>query len=73
MIEDQIAFEFGPDDDCPHTYTFVTHAVVPAGDVCTECDALVSQFIPKSPAVLGYLSADWAWHHVHGKPWTTRP
>ena len=23
------------------------------------------------PEVLGYVSADWAWHHQHGNAWTT--
>jgi hypothetical protein len=62
-----------PDTDrCPHEYTFLSHAYVPVGDVCCDCGLLVSQTLPQPPEVLGYLSADWAWHHNHGKPWTTQ-
>lgn len=58
---------------CLHTYGFATHACVPTGFICCSCHELVLQWLPESPAVLGYLSADWAWHYRDGKPWTTLP
>ena len=71
--ESQIEFSFKPDwQSCPHRMGFVTMAYVPAGDVCSECGALLSQFIPESPLELGYISADWKWHWIDGKPWTTK-
>lgn len=57
---------------CAHRGSFITMAYVPAGVFCDDCQTLLSQFIPQPPEVLGYLSADWAWHHRDGKPWTTK-
>ena len=61
-----------PKTPCKHKSRFVTMAYVPAGIVCSECGKLLLQYIPQSPDVLGYKSADWAWHHVYGKEWTTQ-
>ena len=58
---------------CAHEDCFITHACVPAGLVCSDCDTLLLQYVPEPPEKLGYLSADWAWHHVKGRPWTTLP
>jgi hypothetical protein len=56
---------------CRHESQFVTQACVPAGICCFRCGTLLSQFIPRPPADLGYVSADWAWHYRDGKEWTT--
>jgi len=70
---DQINLDFTPRrDGCPHRFGYYTMAYVPAGVVCSTCGALLLQFIPQSPEVLGYVSADWAWHHRDGRPWTTQ-
>jgi hypothetical protein len=61
-----------PQKPCEHKSCFVTMAYVPAGLVCSDCGKLLLQYIPKSPEELGYMSADWAWHYKHGKPWTTQ-
>lgn len=57
---------------CLHPDRMSTMAVVPAGVCCCYCGALICQAIPRPPEVLGYVSADWAWHHRDGKAWTTR-
>lgn len=36
-----------------------------------SCNTLLLQYLPEPPEVLGYVSADWAWHHEQGRPWTT--
>jgi hypothetical protein len=56
---------------CPHDDCFVTMAYVPAGSWCAKCNTLVSQEVPLPPELLGYLSADWAWH-LRGNAWTTQ-
>lgn len=67
----QLEFALVPDRDrCPHDLTFYTSAYVPGGECCIKCDTLLSQSIPRPPEVVGYLTADWAWH-LEGKPWTT--
>lgn len=71
MSGPQLEMRFGV-RECAHRHQFVTHAYVPCGLVCSDCDELVAQFIPQPPEVVGYLTADWAWHHRDGKPWTTR-
>lgn len=69
----QTEMTFRPDwQQCEHRSCFISMAYVPAGDYCPACDTLLLQFIPQSPEQLGYLSADWAWHHRDGKPWTTK-
>lgn len=57
---------------CAHESGFHTLAYVPGGFFCCECETLVCQDIPQSPERLGYVSATWAWHHQHGRPWTTQ-
>ena len=57
---------------CPHRYGYDSSAYAPAGVVCCQCDQLLLQYIPQPPEILGYLSADWAWHHRDGRPWTTQ-
>lgn len=54
---------------CEHKTGFLSMAFVPAGCVCGKCGELLSQIIPQPPEVLGYMSADWHWHHVEGRPW----
>ena len=54
---------------CEHRSGFVSYAFVPVGVVCSECGELLSQRIPQPPEVLGYVSADWHWHHVDGREW----
>lgn len=56
---------------CDHDLCHDTHAVVPVGLFCMSCNTLLLQYLPESPEVLGYVSADWAWHHEQGRPWTT--
>jgi hypothetical protein len=52
---------------------FVTLAFVPAGLFCQRCQTMLMQYLPPDgPDVLGYVSADWAWMHKHGKEWTTQ-
>lgn len=65
-------FPFFVQPPCDHSWTIVSMAYVPAGVVCMKCHDLLSQFIPQSPEEIGYLSADWAWKHVHGREYTTR-
>lgn len=67
----QLALPF-PVKPCLHRCCFVSHAYCPAGLVCADCGELLFQYLPQSPDQLGYVSADWAWKHVHGKEWTTR-
>lgn len=61
-----------PVPPCLHRSCFTTMAYVPAGVVCSTCGKLLLQYIPQPPEVLGYVSADWAWKHQHGKEWTTK-
>jgi len=58
---------------CEHRYGFDCRAYVPAGVVCNQCDTLLCQNVvpPNEPDLIGYVSADWAWHYKHGKPWTS--
>ncbi len=56
---------------CAHERLCNTHAYVPAGLFCVDCDTLLLQYIPQSPAVLGYLSAAWAWKYKDNNEWTT--
>ena len=58
--------------DCRHRWICETHQYVPAGIACLNCGQLLMQYLPQPPAVLGYVSADWAWHHIHKRPWTTK-
>jgi len=60
-----------PPPPCRHDSQYHTMACVPAGMVCFRCGKLLYQYLPQSPAELGYISADWAWHHRNNKPWTT--
>ncbi|MCF8094450.1 MAG: hypothetical protein K9J79_03725 [Desulfobacteraceae bacterium] len=62
----------GRNPACPHQWLCETQAYVPSGLACLDCGQLLLQYIPQSPEVLGYVSADWAWHHVHGRAWTTK-
>lgn len=74
MLE-QLALELFPAptwQTCPHDLCHDTSAVVPAGLYCMSCKTLLLQYLPESPDVLGYVSADWAWHHEQGRPWTTQ-
>ena len=73
----QLALPFAdyapPPPPCRHESCYCTSACVPAGLVCFRCGALLLQYLPQSPAEMGYVSADWAWHHRDGKEWTTLP
>ena len=53
--------------ECRHTRCYATMSCVPAGVACFDCGMIVSQRIPQPPNELGYMSADWAWHHVYGR------
>lgn len=64
-------FHLQPWRECSHEFGYDTMAYVPAGVFCTDCQTLILQYVPESPQVLGYLSADWAWHYSKGKAWTT--
>ena len=68
----QLKLQF-PVKPCLHPNLFVTMACVPAGVVCTCCGKLLYQYLPKSPDVLGYVSADWALKYKYGNEWTTLP
>jgi len=59
-------------EPCEHKACFETSAYVPAGLACFDCGKLLAQFIPYGPDLVGYITADWAWHHVHCRPWTTQ-
>ena len=68
----QLLLDFAPNwRDCSHEEGFETSAFVPGVVVCSDCDTLVLQYVPEAPEELGYISAQWAWHHRDGKPWTT--
>lgn len=68
----QISLDFSPGrEQCKHRSCFVSMAYVPAGMVCSRCGMLLSQYIPQPTAVIGYLSADWAWSQ-EGRSWTTQ-
>jgi len=74
MSADQLALDLFPAptwETCDHDLCHDTHAVVPVGLFCMNCNTLLLQYLPEPPEVLGYVSADWAWHNEHGKPWTT--
>ena len=72
VVQFQLMLDLRPDRErCPHRYGFLSLAYVPAGVVCSECGLLILQYVPQPQEVLGYLSADWAWHHRDGKAWTT--
>ena len=58
-------------EPCLHSNGYVTHACVPAGLWCSDCNRLVCQSIPQPPEVIGYTSADWTWKHEQGKECTT--
>lgn len=60
-----------PPPPCRHESCFVTMACVPAGMVCFRCGKLLYQYLPESPEEIGYVTADWAWHHRDNNPWTT--
>ena len=67
-----LALAADPYELCRHDrYGYATLACVPAGFICDDCKRFVMQWLPESPEVLGYLSAEWAWHHRDGKAWTT--
>lgn len=73
-MSDQLALDLFPAptwETCDHDLCHDTQAVVPVGLFCMNCNTLLLQYLPEPPEVLGYLSADWAWHNEHGKPWTT--
>lgn len=58
--------------ECDHRNGFISEAYVPGGYVCSACGALTFQYLPQPPEQVGYLTADWAWHHRDGKAWTTQ-
>lgn len=73
-MTDQLTLDLFPAptwQTCDHDCCFDTSAVVPAGLFCDKCSTLLLQYLPESPEALGYVSADWAWHHQHGNAWTT--
>ncbi len=48
-------------------------AEVPSGLYCTNCDMVVTRYLPSvknEPEVLGYITATWAWKYKHGREWT---
>lgn len=59
-------------EECDHRHGFYSSAYVPGGYVCSRCGTLYAQTLPQSPEVVGYLTADWAWHYRDGNPWTTQ-
>jgi hypothetical protein len=61
-----------PVQPCEHEWGFSSCAEVPGGVVCGRCGEWVSRYIclPNEPEILGYVSANWAWHYRDGKPWT---
>jgi len=74
MSGQQLALDLFPAptwQTCDHDLCHDTHAVVPVGLFCMNCNTLLLQYLPEPPEVLGYVSADWAWHHEQGRPWTT--
>lgn len=66
---DQLERPAKPSAPCEHKYGFQSYAFVPSGHVCSDCGELLCQRIPQPPEVLGYVSADWHWHYVEGRPW----
>lgn len=56
---------------CEHRQCFYTHAYVPGGIFCADCETLLNQSVPAPPEAVGYLTADWKWK-LDGKPWTTQ-
>lgn len=63
----QLCLDFSNYDQCCHATQFNTMAVVPAGLYCPSCKQLTVQWLPRTPDQIGYISADWAWKHIHGK------
>ncbi len=59
--------------NCKHRSRYKTQAYVPAGICCADCGALLNQDYvpPNEPEIIGYVSAQWEWHYVEGRPWTT--
>lgn len=75
MSTDQLTFDLFPApawQTCSHDCCHDTCSVVPAGLFCMSCNTLLLQYLPEPPEVLGYVSADWAWHHKYGRAWTTQ-
>lgn len=52
--------------DCAHRGTFVTMAVVPAGEFCGDCETLLSQGRPEFPGEFSYRTADRAYFERTG-------
>jgi len=63
---EQLDLPLFPVSECGHNWICQTCACVPSGIACLECGALLAQYIPLPPSQAGYLTADWAWKHVHG-------
>jgi hypothetical protein len=73
-VSGQLALDLFPRPtwrECRHELCHDTYCVVPAGTWCSECDTLISQYVPASPQEIGYLSADWAWKYQDGNEWVT--
>ena len=48
-------------------------AEVPSGLYCTNCDMVVTRYLPpvkNEPEILGYTTATWAWKYKDGREWT---
>lgn len=72
----QMVMDFRPDPrECLHEgLCYKTQACVPSGVFCDTCKSVVYQRIVPidEPETLGYVSAEWAWRHRKGRPWTTQ-
>ncbi len=60
------------EEPCRHQEVCVTRRYVPTGLACMQCGLLLYQYIPQPPDERGRMSADWEWHHIDGRAWTTQ-
>lgn len=69
----QLVMDLFPAEPCEHKSCFETMACIPAGLFCADCDTLIAQnyIPPNEPEIIGYVSADWAWHYEEKNPWVT--
>lgn len=52
---------------------FISLSEVPCSHVCLKCGKTWWRNIPppvNEPDILGYITATWAWHYIHGNAWT---
>lgn len=60
-----------PKPNCDHVG--FDAAQVPSGLYCTNCDMVVTRYLPpvkNEPEILGYITATWAWKYEDGREWT---